>query len=83
MAVDSQHGPPNNSEVFDYVNHSIRDEETFHFLGFEFLHRLNIVQIQNQLIAAKEDIVSNKGTKFNQQRLKELLDDYSKSFSND
>ncbi|EXV06089.1 hypothetical protein X797_000806 [Metarhizium robertsii] len=44
------------AELFDYICTSQIDEETFHFLGFKFLHRLNIVRIQNDLIVTREHI---------------------------
>jgi hypothetical protein len=47
-------------ELFDYIKRSINDEEAFHFLGFEFLRRLNIVQIQNDLIAARNEIFGSR-----------------------
>lgn len=32
-------------ELLKYIDHTLNDEETFHFLGFEYLHRVNIVRI--------------------------------------
>jgi hypothetical protein len=64
-------------ETFDYVNQSIAEEETFHFLGFEFLHRFNIVQIQNKIIKAREEIFTRRGVQTDKTRLKALLSDYS------
>ena len=65
------------AELFKYVQHTLKDEETFHFLGFEFLHRVNIVQIQNDLIAMRENVHSTRGRDFDKDRLNRLLDDYS------
>lgn len=76
MAHNSQ--PRNDSELFEYVDSSRTEEEVFHFLGFEFLHRLNMVQIQNDLIAIKEDIFRSRGMEYDKQTLKRLLDDHSK-----
>ncbi|KAK8122843.1 hypothetical protein PG984_011513 [Apiospora sp. TS-2023a] len=44
------------AEIFDYTDSSRASEETFHFMGFEFLHRLNIVRLQTELISMKENI---------------------------
>lgn len=63
--------------LFNYVEHTLNDEETFHYLGFEFLHRLNIVRIQNDLIAIREDMYRNRGRKFDKANLDRLLSDYS------
>lgn len=65
------------TELFNYVEHTLNDEETFHYLGFEFLHRLNIVRIQNDLIAIREDMYRNRGRKFDKSNLDRLLNDYS------
>lgn len=73
----SKDGP----DLFNYVTTSIQEEETFHFLGFEFLHRLNIVQIQNDLTRAREDIFRNRSAgaeSADREKLKTLLADYSK-----
>lgn len=64
-------------ELFNYIQRSIDDEETFHFLGFEFLQRLNIVQIQNDLIAARNEIFGSKCND-KKENLKVLLNDYGK-----
>lgn len=40
-------------QLYTYVLESCDEEERFHFLGFEFLQRLNIVQLQNKLIELK------------------------------
>lgn len=53
------------------------DEETFHYFGFEFLHRLNIVRIQNKLLAMRERIAQNFGREFDEEKLSKLLNDYS------
>lgn len=69
---------PRHSELFSYVCSSIQDEEIFHFMGFELLHRLNIVQLQNELISIKEDVLRTRGAAVDTERLKKLLNDYSK-----
>jgi hypothetical protein len=76
-----EQGPENlySQELTDYVDQSIKDEEIFHYFGFEYLHRLNIVSLQNQLITLRESIAA--GTHNRDQdpdRLKRLLSDYSK-----
>jgi hypothetical protein len=64
-------------ELFDYIGRSVDDEETFQFLGFEFLQRLNIVQIQNDLIAARNEIFGSRCNK-KKEDLKIVLNDYGK-----
>jgi hypothetical protein len=62
-------------EIFRYVSESLDKEETFHILGFEFLQRYNIVQLQNHLIAARESIYKDPAS--GNSELKLLLRDYS------
>jgi hypothetical protein len=62
-------------EIFRYVSESLDKEETFHILGFEFLQRYNIVQLQNHLIAVRESIYKDPGSSTSE--LKLLLRDYS------
>lgn len=76
MSTSAQH--QKDFELFDYVDSSRTEEETFHFLGFEFLHRYNIVNIQNELISEKENIFCGRGTNVDKENLKRLLNDYSK-----
>lgn len=66
-----------NGELFDYVYTSRTEEETFHFLGFEFLHRLNIVRIQNDLITMRDDISRTRGQSLEKEKLSKLLNEYS------
>ncbi|KAK4094326.1 hypothetical protein Purlil1_931 [Purpureocillium lilacinum] len=42
--------------LFEYVTRSLSEEEDFHFLRFEFLQRLNIVNLQVQLARIKSRI---------------------------
>jgi hypothetical protein len=72
------HQSQDDPDLFNYVTTSIEEEETFHFLGFEFLHRLNIVQIQNDIARAREDIFRNRSAGADREKLKTLLADYSK-----
>jgi len=44
------------SNLVQYVRRSLDSEEEFHFLRFEFLQRLNIAQIQLDLIRMKSRI---------------------------
>ncbi|KAH6967932.1 hypothetical protein BKA56DRAFT_679066 [Ilyonectria sp. MPI-CAGE-AT-0026] len=73
---------PKHSELFSYVCSSIQDEEVFHFMGFELLHRLNIVQLQNDLISIKEDVLRTRGAGVDTERLKKLLNDYTTAVQN-
>ncbi|KAH0489338.1 hypothetical protein TgHK011_009771 [Trichoderma gracile] len=41
------------SKIVKYVFRSLTEEEDFHFLRLEFLHRLNIVQLQLDLVQLK------------------------------
>ncbi|KAM0476079.1 hypothetical protein ACHAPX_006496 [Trichoderma viride] len=80
-----EQGPENlySQELTDYVDQSIKDEELFHYFGFEYLHRLNIVSLQNQLITLRESIAA--GTHNRDQdldRLKRLLSDYTNAVRN-
>jgi len=70
-----------NLELFEYVNASLRNEETFHFFSFEFLRRLNIVRLQNDLIAFKEDIFRDPNSAFDNDKLTKLLESYSECVS--
>lgn len=64
-------------QIFRYVNNSIEEEEGFHFLGFEFLQRLNLTHIQTELMTLKDEIFEHQKTSENaQKRLKALLVDY-------
>jgi len=68
-------------QLYRYVKESLDKEESFHFLGFEMLQRLNIAQLQLRLAEIKES-VKEKGkysvdpTKTHE--LKEALIDYGK-----
>jgi hypothetical protein len=44
------------ANIVGYVRQSLEVEEEFHFLRFEFLQRLNITQIQLDLIRLKSEI---------------------------
>ena len=49
-------GRDQTESLFQYVNRSLEDEEDFHFLRFEFLHRLNIVDLEVKLVRMKSRI---------------------------
>lgn len=59
-------------ELTDYVDQSVKDEETFHYFGF-------IVFLHNQLITLRESIaVGTHNRDDDPDGLKRLLSDYSK-----
>jgi hypothetical protein len=45
--------PDHGQSLVQYVNRSLEVEENFHFLRFEFLHRLNIVDLEVKLARMK------------------------------
>lgn len=66
----------NTKSIVEYVRHSLEEEEDFHFLRFEFLQRLNIAQIQLDLIHLKSkigraDLLSEEDRQTLQLRLKD------------
>ncbi|KAI1877466.1 hypothetical protein JX265_003474 [Neoarthrinium moseri] len=48
--------PPHEQNLSQYVTRSLEEEEDFHFLRFEHLQRLNIVQLQIRLVRLKSTI---------------------------
>lgn len=66
------------AELFDYVNSSLEEEERFHFFGFEFLQRLNLVQLQNDLISVRAEIQESRAQNYDKLRLRALLVEYGK-----
>ncbi|KAK8071945.1 hypothetical protein PG996_005293, partial [Apiospora saccharicola] len=70
------------AETFDYTDSSRTSEETFHFMGFEFLHRLNIVRLQTELISMKDDIFREPKTRYDHDKLDKLLSKYSNAIRN-
>lgn len=44
------------SKILEYVVRSLNEEEDFHFLRLEFLQRLNIVELQLELVQLKRRI---------------------------
>lgn len=79
MADDGQMKIVEDAEFFDYVCTSQIDKETFHFLGFKFLHRLNIVRIQNDLIVTREHISRTGRENLEKETLSKLLNEYSEA----
>lgn len=47
---------PDGRDLISYVKRSLEEEEEFHFLRFEFLQRLNIVQLEVKLARMKSRI---------------------------
>ena len=43
-------------QLYNYTQESCHKEEAFHILEFEFLQRLNIVQLQNKLAEIKSKV---------------------------
>ncbi|AEO67906.1 uncharacterized protein THITE_2117075 [Thermothielavioides terrestris NRRL 8126] len=65
-------------ELVDYVDRSLQEEEEFHFLRFEFLQRLNIAQLQLDLVRLKSNIRrSNVLSNEDKQTLHTKLRDYA------
>ncbi|KAF5130373.1 hypothetical protein E5D57_006711 [Metarhizium anisopliae] len=79
MADDGQMKIVKDAELFDHVCTSQIDEETFHFLGFKSLHRLNIVRIQNYLIVTREHISHTRRENLEKEKLSKLLNEYSEA----
>ncbi|KID92670.1 hypothetical protein MGU_00259 [Metarhizium guizhouense ARSEF 977] len=77
MTDDGKMETVKDAELFDYVCTSQIDEETFHFLGFKFLHHLNIVRIQNDLIVLREHISRTRRENLEKEKLSKLLNEYS------
>jgi len=66
--------------LIHYVNESLRDEEEFHFLRFEFLQRLNIIHLQIDLARMKSKIQQAKKATTNELiDLKTTMRDYTKA----
>lgn len=75
------------AELFYYADSSRNHEETFQCLGFEFLHRLNIVRLQNEIIALREEIYRDHHEGYDKDRyqgydkdtLSRLLHEYTRA----
>jgi hypothetical protein len=48
-----EEGEEYSRQLYDYVQQSLDGEESFHFLGFEMLQRLNIANLQYRLAKIK------------------------------
>lgn len=69
----------NSKNIVEYVRQSLEKEEDFHFLRFEFLQRLNITQIQLDLISLKSNINRDELlSSDNKQALQLRLRDYGR-----
>jgi hypothetical protein len=70
--------------LIDYVDLSLNDEEEFHFLRFEFLQRLNIVNLQVDLIRLKSHFQQErKASAHELEILKTKMQDYGKKSNAD
>ena len=66
---------------YDYSQQSLDGEESFHFLGFEMLQRLNIVSLQYKLAEIKATVKETGRFPINPAKVEELktaLANYSK-----
>jgi hypothetical protein len=63
--------------LYRYVEESVREEESFHCLEFEYLQRLNIVHFQLKLAKLKGDCRSQGKHPDSKKKLSETLKDYS------
>ncbi|KAK0741610.1 hypothetical protein B0T21DRAFT_359764 [Apiosordaria backusii] len=72
-----------NKNLVEYVKRSLEAEEEFHFLRFEFLQRLNITQIQLDLIRMKSNINGDGAlSDVNKSLLTSRLADYATAINN-
>lgn len=70
------------SKMLNYVKESLDVEEDFHFLRFEFLQRLNIVNLQVELARVKSRLHQNKTASTAElDELRVLISNYSKETS--
>ena len=58
--------------LYDYVQDSLTWEETFHFIGFEMLQRLNIAQLQLKLGEIKDKVKEERRYELSTASTKEL-----------
>lgn len=69
------------SHLVKYVNESVDVEEDFHFLRFEFLQRINIVNLQVELAQIKSRLYpSCEVSSTDLDSLKVKLERYGKKF---
>ncbi|KAL3478434.1 hypothetical protein BJX99DRAFT_256555 [Aspergillus californicus] len=70
-------------DLIEYVNRSLHEEEDFHFMRFEFLQRLNIVQMELGLIQLRSRFQSpGKASVADLNALKSSLEDYATAIQN-
>jgi len=78
--MDSTINQTDNAEsckaLYAYIGDTLKDHETFHFMEFRFLNRLNIVQLQNRLVTLKAQIHQDQIAPDSSQ-LQETLKEYS------
>lgn len=68
---------PKGQCLVQYIGQSLKDEEEFHFLRFEFLQRLNIAQLQLDLVRLRSSINRSRMiSDDNRQVLQTKLKDY-------
>ncbi|KAG6362893.1 hypothetical protein INS49_007988 [Diaporthe citri] len=78
MATDAE-----DRAYVEYVKRSLNEEEEFHFQRFEFLQRLNLVQLQVKLVRLKSQIqASNCAPEEDIVTLQETLQNYGKAIRN-
>lgn len=65
-----------NHKLLEYVNRSLDEEEEFHFLRFESLQRINIVQLQDKLVQLKRKAQAKTLAADDYEGLKTTLKDY-------
>lgn len=75
MESDSSHG----ASLYSYVKRSVDEEEDFHFLGFEALHRINLANFEVELARMKSKFYKDKTISDDDlATLKSKLKEYSK-----
>lgn len=63
--------------LYEYVEESVREEESFHCLEFEYLQRLNIVHFQLKLAKLKGESHTKRQHPDSGAKLSKTLKDYS------
>ena len=66
--------------LVEYVKESVNEEESFHCLAFESLHRLNIVQFELKLFKLKEVVRRDHEYPEDDGSLSKTMDEYSACF---
>jgi len=77
MEMKKMTSKSDDDNITQYVHRSLEDEEEFHFLRFEFLHRLNLTQYTVKLSHMKSQIQRDGKTEQDQlDELSKTLRDY-------